>query len=506
MDVRRFPVLLGALLALILASVGASGMAGAVGTKKRTAASDWDVVLVLTDDQPTNTLAGMPYLNRLLLRKGINYTNAVVPTSLCCPSRTSLLTGQLTPNTGIYSNESDTGFGGYPAIKAAGLEKNTIATALDAAGYNTAYFGKYVNEYGPLYDGTAPPGWDTWRSFTTKQSGKYRNFGLTDAVPFGQKPKRASQEFVTKYSTTFLGKEAADHIRTAPAGQPLFTVLAPYAPHSPFTAERKYRGASRVPANYRNASVMESDVSDKPTYVQQQPVSAAVEGEAPGINLAKQMDTLRSVDDSVKALYDAVKQSGRLDRTLFVYVSDNGYMHGEHRLDGKGYPYLKSTNVPLVVRWGAGSAGTVDDRLTIANVDIHATILQAAGLPNTSAGTSMLADRNSNGVPLYATESTSRVVRPPFCAWRTREELFVRYGTGEEEFYDYRVDPYELDNRVADPAYTTRVDELRGRARAACSDPPPGFGPTFDLPRWHPVRGGTTPPPPDTDNEKVSRA
>ena len=79
MDVRRFPVLLGALLALLLASVGASGMAGAVGTKKRTAASDWDVVLVLTDDQPTNTLAGMPYLNRLLLRKGINYTNAVVP-------------------------------------------------------------------------------------------------------------------------------------------------------------------------------------------------------------------------------------------------------------------------------------------------------------------------------------------------------------------------------------------------------------------------------------------
>ena len=105
----------------------------------------------------------------------------------------------------------------------------------------------------------------------------------------------------------------------------------------------------------------------------------------------------------------------------------------------------------------------MDDRLTIANVDIHATILQAAGLPNTSAGTSMLADRNSNGVPLYATESTSRVVRPPFCAWRTREELFVRYGTGEEEFYDYRVDPYELDNRVADPAYTTRVEELRAR-------------------------------------------
>jgi arylsulfatase A-like enzyme len=499
-------VILGALVALILASVGASGVAGATATKKRAAASDWDVVLVLTDDQPIGTLAGMPQLNRLLLRKGINYTNAVVPTSLCCPSRTSLLTGQLSPATGIYSNESDTGYGGYPAVKAAGLEEQTLATALDAAGYDTAYFGKYLNEYGPLYDGTAPPGWDTWRSFTTKQSGKYRNFGITDAVPFGQPVKRAGQEFITQYSTTFLGQEAAAHIRNAPAGQPLFTVFAPYAPHSPFTAERKYRGASRVPAGFRNPSVMEADVTDKPTYVQQQPLSATVEGEAPGVNLARQMDTVRSVDDQVKAMYDAVKQSGRLDRTLFVYVSDNGYLHGEHRLDGKGYPYLKSTNVPLVVRWGAGSAGTVDDRLTIANVDIHATILQAAGLPNTSAGTPMTADRNRDGVPLFGAESTSRVVRPPFCAWRTREELFVRYGSGEEEFYDYRVDPYELDNRIGDATYASRIEQVRGKARVACAVPPPGFGPTFDLPRWRPVRGGTTPPPPDTDNEKVSRA
>ena len=505
-DVRRFPVLLAALLALLLASLGASGVATAVATKKRTSANIWDVVLVLTDDQPVGTLAGMPNLSRLLLRKGINYTNAVVPTSLCCPSRTSLLTGQLTPKTGIYSNESDTGYGGYPAVRAAGLERNTVATALDAAGYNTAYFGKYLNEYGPLYDGTAPPGWDTWRSFTTKQSGKYRSFGLSDAVPFGQKAKRASQEYVRTYSTTFLGQEAAAHIRNAPTGQPLFTVFAPYAPHAPFTAERKYRGASRIPANYRNDSVMEADVTDKPAYVQQLPESATVEGQAPGVNLARQIDTLRSVDDQVKAMYDAVKQSWRLDRALFVYVSDNGYMHGEHRLDGKGYPYLKSTNVPLVVRWGAGSSGTVDDRLTIANVDIHATILQAAGLPNTSAGSSMMADRNSDGVPLFGAESTSRVIRPPFCAWRTREDLFVRYGSGEEEFYDYRVDPHELDNRIGDPAYATHIEQVRERARAACVDPPPGFGPTFDLPRWRPARGGTTPPPPDTDNEKVSRA
>lgn len=76
-DVRRFPVLLAALLALLLASLGASGVATAVATKKRTSANIWDVVLVLTDDQPVGTLAGMPNLSRLLLRKG-----SITPTPL----------------------------------------------------------------------------------------------------------------------------------------------------------------------------------------------------------------------------------------------------------------------------------------------------------------------------------------------------------------------------------------------------------------------------------------
>jgi len=502
---RVLTAVTGVILTLVLAVGGTSQFAGAA--KRAPGDQQWDVVLIITDDQPIGTLAAMPNLTRLLVGRGVNYTNAVVPTSLCCPSRTSLLTGQLAPTTGIYSNESDTGYGGYPALKASGLENTTLATALDTAGYDTAYFGKYLNEYGPAYDGTAPPGWDTWRSFTTQQSGKYRRYGVTDAVPFGQRPRRVDQEFVKKYSTTFFGQEAAAHIRTAASDRPQFTVFAPYAPHSPFNAEREYRGTSRVPADYFNASVLEQDVSDKPAYIRDLPASGLVEGQPPGVNLSRQMDTLRSVDDQVRALYDAVKARGRLDRTLFVYVSDNGYMHGEHRLDGKGYPYLKSTNVPLVMRWGQGSPGITDDRLTIANVDIHATVLQAAGLPNTSAGTSMLNDRNQQGVQLVGAESTSRVVRPPFCAWRTRDELFVRYGSGEEEYYDYRTDPFELDNRVDDPAARSRVEQLRGLARGACAKPPPGFGPTFDLPRWRPKRAGTAPPPqPEPDTDRVARA
>lgn len=493
-------------LCAVLAVLGISAGAGAVQAKQRVASGQWDIVLILTDDQPIGTLQAMPSVSSLLAGRGVSFSNAVVPTSLCCPSRTSLLTGKLATSTGIYSNESDTGYGGYPAVKAAGLENNTVATALDGAGYNTAYFGKYLNEYGALYDGIAPPGWDAWRVFTTTvQSGRYRNFGLSDAARFGQAPKSAKQEYVRGYSTTKIGELAASYIRQAPSSQPLFTVFAPYAPHAPWTAERKYQGTSRIPSDYRNDSVLETDVSDKPSYVQQIPPISTVEGSAPGVNLAKQIDTLRSVDDQVAGLYKAVQDSGRLDRTLFVYMSDNGYMHGEHRLDGKGYPYLKSTNVPLVVRWGNGSVPIVDSRLTVANVDITATFLQAAGLPNTSQGTPITAERNPEGVPMVGTESTSRAVRPPFCAWRTRDELFVRYGTTEEEFYDYRVDPYELTNRINDAAYAARIEQLRQLTRKACDPPPPGYGPTFDLPRWRSKRGGSVVPVPDTGSDRVTR-
>ena len=500
-------VLTGALVAALFTS-GYGGVAGAVSAKKKIPSTAWDVVLILTDDQPTGTLPEMPNVSRLLAGRGVDYTNAIVPTSLCCPSRTSLLTGQLATRTGIYSNESDTGYGGYPAVKAAGLENDTIVTALDRAGYNTAYFGKYLNEYGPLYDGVAPPGWDTWRAFTTKQSGRYRNFALSEAVRFGRTTKVAKQESIGRYSTNYLGREAADHIRSAKADRPMLTVFAPYAPHSPFSAQKKYRGTSRIPGDYPNdPSVLEKDVSDKPAYVQQLPDTGTVEGQPPGLNLAKQVDTLRSVDDQVRNIYLAVKARGRLDKTLFVYMSDNGYMHGQHRLDGKGYPYLKSTNVPLVMRWGLGAPGIVDDRLTIANVDVSATVLQAAGLPNTTAGTSVRTDRNQDGVLMVGAESTSRVIRPPFCAWRTRDELFVRYGSTEEEYYDYRVDPYEMTNLISDPTYAQRIEELRSQARRACSPTPPGFGPTFDLPRWRPQRGGTIEiPPPDSDTDRVSRA
>ena len=463
----------------------------------------WDIVLVMTDDQPIDTIEQMPVLNRTMVNRGINYTNAIVPTSLCCPSRTSLVTGLLAPSTGIYSNRSNTGVGGYPMFEANGLGKKTIATALDAQGYSTAYFGKFLNEYGHLYKGYSPPGWDTWRVFTTRDSGRYRKYTLSDAVKPGRTTKTPIREsFKNEYSTDHIGGLVADHLRK-PGKRPRLTIFAPYAPHAPYTAAPKYQGASDIPQTYWTPAVLEDDVSDKPEYIRTLPLQSTVEGKPPGENLRSQIDTLRSVDDQVGEFVQAVKESGRLDRTLFIYISDNGYLHGEHRLEGKGSPHYKSTNVPMVVRWGNQSRQSVDNTLTLANVDIAATILQAAGLPNDTQGSNLLdPTRNAQGAQLVGTEAATRFLRPPFCAWRDPDELFVRYGTGEEEYYDYRVDPHELTNAVNDPRFADRVAAMRDLARRACTPTPPGYGPTFDEPDWLPVRKNPNPEPGDSVDDE----
>lgn len=458
---------------------------------RRATAAGWDIVLVLTDDQPVGTLDQMPEVQRRLLARGVNYTNAIVPTSLCCPSRASLFTGQSANVTGVFNNRANTGAGGYPVYRARGNEERTIAVAMDQIGYRTAYFGKFMNEFGAAFDGTSPPGWDVWRTFAANRSGDYVNYTVGNGLKPGAPRTGPAREFVKQYSTTYFGDLATEHIRRAArSAAPLFTVFAPYAPHAPFYAPPRYR-RSVVPPSYWNDSVLESDVSDKPQWIQDRPNNGRIDGRPPGLALKRQQDTLLAVDEQVGRIVDAVADAGRLDRTLFVYVSDNGYLHGEHRLDGKGTPHYKSTNVPLIVRWGRSGPTGADDRLTIANVDIAATLLAAAGLPNTTSGSSVIdPNRNAGGAQLVGSEAASRFTRPPFCGWRTATRMFVRYGSGEEEYYDYTRDPFELDNAVNDPAQSAQSDELRQRARAACAKTPPGYGPNFDTPRWaYPEQG-----------------
>ena len=450
---------LGALLAF--ACVAVMTVSGPWLAQSRPAPGSPNIVLFLTDDQRWDSLQVMPALQAELVRKGRLYSDAMVPTSLCCPSRATILTGLYAHDTGVWSNHPP--YGAWPRVRDQGIEDDTIAVALDERGYETALLGKYFNGFASNapsdYD---PPGWDHFMAFRTHgHSGSYFDFRLSGSSRF-YGPR--------SYSTDVLARKADSIIRSTPQDTPLFIYLAPYAPHAPFTPPRRY-AARKGDRPVLSGSVKVRDRRGKPAWLRKQkPVSAeAMEEVRDG-----QDRSLRAVDDAVAEVLASLRETKRLRNTLFIFMSDNGLMRGEHGLSGKHVPYDAATRIPMVIRWdGRVAPGVIDNRLAL-NVDIAATVTSAAGVNMSTDGLDLLGPLRRGGFPLEAVAKHS-LSRPAYCGWRTARYLFVRYATGEEELYDYRIDSRERVNRATDPAYRNVLRNLRAQARDACDPVPPGF-------------------------------
>ena len=182
------------------------------------------------------------------------------------------------------------------------------------------------------------------------------------------------------------------------------------------------------------------------------------------------METLRSVDDAAGAMVKAVER--RAPNTLFVYLSDNGVMEGVHRLVNKNVPYRLAHEVPMYMRWdGVIEPGSVSERIT-ANVDVTATIAEAAGVTWPMEGKSALSTQRT-GVVLEAVRNGQR---PAYCGWRSQDYLYVRYTAGAgRELYDYRTDPAELDNVAGNAQYAAIEARLDRKTERNCQPFPPEF-------------------------------
>ena len=158
--VRVWIVVLALLLVLVLVTAGHSESA-----KKSTPTgpSRPNIVFLLTDDLDVPEMAYMPHVKQLLADQGVTFNRFYVSVSLCCPSRTSILRGQYSHNTGVLSNGS--GNGGFETAYRLGIERSTVGTWLQKAGYRTAYIGKYLNAYPDTVSDTyVPPGWNEFDS------------------------------------------------------------------------------------------------------------------------------------------------------------------------------------------------------------------------------------------------------------------------------------------------------------------------------------------------------
>jgi arylsulfatase A-like enzyme len=447
-------------------TLAATLLSGATSTGANTRPN---IVFILVDDASAVTLQHMPQTQALIADRGATLTEFIYNQPLCCPSRATMLRGQYSQNTGIVSNNAPDG--GFSGFYRKGLESSTLATWFQAAGYTTGYLGKYFNGYPGNSAGVpathVPAGYDRWFAdigfsaanfgYTINDDGTARHFGTAPA----------------DYSTDVLAAEAEDFIRKAAA--PFLLTVAPNAPHRPATPAPRHEGLFADVHYPRTPSFNEEDVTDKPPGMIPDQLLTTTQIAEIDADYRLRLESLQAVDDLVRGIVDTLRAGNLLADTYLLFTSDNGFFQGEHRLRaGKNRPYEEAITVPLYMR-GPGIPAGSTVRSQVGNVDVPVTLSDAAGItpPTFVDGRSFLPLVRGASIPWRHSYLLGAGGAAGFAGMRTDRYTYVEYFSGEGEFYDRGVDPYQLDNifPTMDPALkATLHDRLRALQRCSGSE------------------------------------
>lgn len=444
-----------------------------------------NIVFIYTDDQNADEFSRtyMPNTMRLLGDEGTVFDNFIVTTPICCPSRASMLSGQYAHNNGVYTNRT-----GYPGLHD---QANTLGGWLQHAGYRTAWFGKFLQQYKEAVPNpaTPAPGFDEWQVTLKPLYFGWKLFADGEKIKGGTRPRDYFTDVLTRRATAFVEESAG-------AGRPIFMVVNNLAPHR--GKGGKGRCADTVaPAPSDRKRFASAQLPKPPSFNRPSPGQTAF----PGAHLDQEavkkeldryrcrVESLAAVDRGVVALHDAFERAGELDNTIFVFTSDNGVLRGEHGLTGKNIPYEEGLRMPLAIKVppqlvGGERAPATVDRL-VANIDLAPTLLDLAGVsPCISDGhcrrldgrslAPLLDDSREQQWPsdrAVVIEGGDHAEDCAFRGLRLQSEvllLAVGPGSGDEcevrgspELYDLAADPYQLDNLAG--AEPDRVNELRNR-------------------------------------------
>lgn len=447
-----------------------------------------NVVFILTDDQRADALGCMghphlktPHIDRLA-KEGILFKNHFCTTSLCSPSRASILGGLYAHSHGVVNNFTD-----YPK------DLPTFPRQLQSRGYTTAYIGKWhMGED----DDSKRPGFDHF--VTHRGQGKYfdTEFRTNDG----------ERKVVPGYYTTVVTDMALDWMKAQEDGEkPFLLMLGHKAPHSFYFPEKKYeKSFDHVRVPYPETAFR---LDDKPKWISQRLSTwHGIYGplfdwrkEFPDTSAAGMLDfekmvraywgTLLSVDDSVGRLYAYLKKIGQLDNTLFIFTSDNGLLEGEHGMVDKRTGHEPSLRIPLVVRYPAltSSARTIEAQTL--TLDFASSILEICGappLPKTQGRswkklvTTGDPDWRKSWYYEYNYEKQFPYT-PNVRALRTDEWKYIRYPHGDgspdkhmAELYHLKTDPGETTNLIGDEKYKATVARLRRELDQRIAESHPG--------------------------------
>jgi len=407
-----------------------------------------NVLVFVTDDQrAVETLAVMPK-TRGFFSNGRRFVRAHATTPQCCPSRASILSGRYAHNHRVLTNAD-----------AASLDQDTaFHRYLNEAGYLTAVVGKYL-QYPGRYDDPVtvqinPHHFDNWATFLGGYEDPLFNIDGKLVSPRG-------------YSTEIIGRHALGLLRGFERNdaRPWLLYVAPFAPHFPFEPSNGHR-RDPVPDRRLNPAIRETDRLDKPPYVRSWPRGRPLRSRR------LQLRTLMSVDDVIGRMGRALDRLEE-ENTLVIFVSDNGYLWGEHGLTMKGPPYRDSVRVPLLIRW-PGHVDAGRDRRLVATIDIAPTVLEAVGVEVEGMdGISLLGGEDRQTL-LLEHAGLPDLAMPAWASLLSADYQYVEYyGPGDvtvfREYYDLQSDPSQLDNLLhdGDPSNNPDIRRLRSELRRA---------------------------------------
>ncbi len=450
-----------------------------------------NVLVILTDDQRWDALGVVqremgdqalfpwfetPHLDRLAA-EGARFTNAFVTTSLCSPSRASLLSGRYARRHQVLNNFTE-----YPD------DLPSYPRRLQEAGYETAYIGKW--HMGEDNDARRP-GFDHWMSHRGQGNYFDNEFNIN-----------GTRQQIPGYYTTVVTDHAVEWLKRAHA-RPWLLVVGQKAPHGgPIQPEPRFAHALdgfpiRKPVNYANYRAADG----KPAWLEESldtwhghngPLYDLKEYDA---FVRAYLATLLSVDRSVGRIYEALGESGQLDDTVLVFTSDNGFVLGEHGRVDKRTMYEESIRIPLLVRAPRlVRPGTVVSQMVL-NQDLAPSLLDIAGAQP-------LADVTGRSFVPLLTGATSDWRRafvyeynyekqfpytPNVRGVRTDRWKLIRYPNGDgsadrftAELYDLQADPYERRNLIDDPAHADERQRMERLFDEASREAGPDRMPVYE--------------------------
>ncbi|XP_063595975.1 N-acetylglucosamine-6-sulfatase-like isoform X1 [Penaeus indicus] len=336
-------------------------------------------VLILTDDQDVVLDGMLPMANvkKLIAREGLTLSNSFVASPLCCPSRSSILTGQYVHNHMAINNSLSGQCSGKRWQM--GPEKRTFATHLHKYGYETFFAGKYLNQYGDEKVGGVkhvPPGWDWWIGL--KGNSRYYNYTLSIngvAEKHGADPNK-------DYLTKVISERAQEFLHKSSFEKPFFMMLSVPSAHAPFTPEPKYSGnfSSLKAPRTENFNIKAGEGKHWLMRQGVQPLPDDVVDKVDDV-FRNRLRTLLTVDDMVKDVVEYLEAVDELKNTYLIFTSDNGYHLGQFSLPlDKREPYETDIRVPFTIRGPNIPSGMVSAFPT-TNIDLAPTILDLAGVP-----------------------------------------------------------------------------------------------------------------------------